>query len=243
MLRIAFITLAARKSGMIGALAAVGLAVVLVVSCLILLQSSLSAPLPVERLRAASVVVQASTSSAGLHGEANVSVSLGERVRLQASEAERIRHIAGVARRRSRSVCLRSCPRSARTHPERRERLAVGRAWLGELGARPLSRWRTAGRLFAVRTSSSTRGSRRGRPPRRRPGAHPDDRGPATSSRSAESRTTAPSHELPEQSAVFFRTDDAARLSGSGDRVDLLGIITRPGADPREGRRCCSGAA
>ncbi len=62
MLRIAFITLAARKSGMIGALAAVGLAVVLVVSCLILLQSSLSAPLPVERLRAASVVVQASTS-------------------------------------------------------------------------------------------------------------------------------------------------------------------------------------
>ena len=97
MLRIAFITLAARKSGMIGALAAVGLAVVLVVSCLILLQSSLSAPLPVERLQAASVVVQASTSSAGLHGEANVSVSLGERVRLRASEAERIRHIAGVA--------------------------------------------------------------------------------------------------------------------------------------------------
>ena len=96
MLRIAVITLAARKSGMIGALAAVGLAVVFVVSCLILLQSSLSAPLPVERLRAASVVVQASTSSAGLHGEANVSVSLGERVRLQASEAERIRHISGV---------------------------------------------------------------------------------------------------------------------------------------------------
>ena len=39
----------------------------------------------------------------------------------------------------------------------------------------------------------------------------------------------APSHELPEQSAVFFRTDEAAQLSGSGDRVDLLGIITRPG--------------
>ncbi len=42
----------------------------------------------------------------------------------------------------------------------------------------------------------------------------------------------APSHELPEQSAVFFRTDEAAQLSGSGDRVDLLGIITRRGADP-----------
>src|SRR6478672_6357670 len=97
MLRIALSTLAARKSGMIGALAAVGLAVVLVVSCLILLQSSLSAPLPVERLQAAAVVVQAPTASAGAHGEANVSVSLGERVRLQASEAERFRHIPGVA--------------------------------------------------------------------------------------------------------------------------------------------------
>ncbi len=131
MLRIAFITLAARKSGMIGALAAVGLAVVLVVSCLILLQSSLSAPLPVERLQAASVIVQASTSSAGLHGEANVSVSLGRaspsaRVGGGADPAHRRRR-----RRRSRSVCLRTRPRSPRAHPEGCERLTVGRGTAG----------------------------------------------------------------------------------------------------------------
>ena len=37
---------------------------------------------------------------------------------------------------------------------------------------------------------------------------------------------------LPEQAAIFFRSDVAARLAGSGSRVDLLGIITRRGADP-----------
>ena len=58
MLRIALSTLAARKGGMLGAFAAVSLAVVLVVSCGILLDSSLKAPIPVERLRAAEVVVQ-----------------------------------------------------------------------------------------------------------------------------------------------------------------------------------------
>ena len=50
MLRIALSTLAARKGGMVGAFAAVSLAVVLVVSCGILLESSLRAPIPVERL-------------------------------------------------------------------------------------------------------------------------------------------------------------------------------------------------
>ena len=59
MLRIALSTLAARKSGMLGAFAAVALAVVLVVSCGILLDSSLRAPIRVQRLAAAGVVVQA----------------------------------------------------------------------------------------------------------------------------------------------------------------------------------------
>ena len=58
MLRIAFSTLASRKGGTFGAFAAVALAVVLVVSCGILLESSLRAPIPVERLHAAAVVVQ-----------------------------------------------------------------------------------------------------------------------------------------------------------------------------------------
>jgi putative ABC transport system permease protein len=43
---------------------------------------------------------------------------------------------------------------------------------------------------------------------------------------------TPPPEQLPEQAAVFFSTDTAARLSETGSRVDLLGVITRPGANP-----------
>ena len=97
MLRIAFSTLAARKSGMMGAFAAVGLTVILVVSCGILLQSSLRAPIAVERLHNASVVVEAATSVTGSQGEGNInSVSLAEKSRLRASVASRLRGIAGV---------------------------------------------------------------------------------------------------------------------------------------------------
>ncbi len=63
MLRIALSTLSARKGGMLGAFAAVALAVMLVVSCGILLESSLRALIPVERLAAAGVVVQADQTS------------------------------------------------------------------------------------------------------------------------------------------------------------------------------------
>jgi putative ABC transport system permease protein len=91
MLRIALSTLAARKGGMLGALVAVGLAVVLVVSCGILLQSSLKAPIPVERLRAASIVVQAATKISGSHGEANEATPLADRPRLAASVADSAR--------------------------------------------------------------------------------------------------------------------------------------------------------
>src|SRR3954449_2917016 len=79
MLRIAFSTLAARKSGMMGAFAAVGLAVILVVSCGILLQSSLRAPIAVERLHNASVVVEAATSVTGSQGEGNINSFLSPR--------------------------------------------------------------------------------------------------------------------------------------------------------------------
>ena len=93
MLRIASSTLAARKSGMIGALAAVGLAVILVVSCGILLESSMRAPIPVERLEAAGVVVEAAPAAAG---EGNVDVSLPERAMLPASLATRLQGVPGV---------------------------------------------------------------------------------------------------------------------------------------------------
>src|SRR3954471_13443990 len=93
MLSIAITTLRARKGGAIGALAAVVLAVTLVVSCGILLESSLRAPLGVERLGAAGVVVQTGQSAHG--GE--VSLTLPEHARVAASLAPRLGRIPGVA--------------------------------------------------------------------------------------------------------------------------------------------------
>src|SRR6266550_5250243 len=97
MLRLALSTLAARKSGTFGALAAVGLAVILIVSCGILLQSSLQRPIAVERLHGTSVVVVGPTTVTGSQGQGNINeVSLTERDRLPSSAAGRIRRIPGV---------------------------------------------------------------------------------------------------------------------------------------------------
>src|SRR4051794_10685126 len=96
MLRLALSTLAARKSGTFGALAAVGLAVILIVSCGILLQSSLQRPIAVERLRGASVVVEGPITVTGSQGQGNINeVALTERDRLPSSVAGRIREIPG----------------------------------------------------------------------------------------------------------------------------------------------------
>src|SRR3954465_6166483 len=92
MLRLALSTLAARKSGTFGALAAVGLAVILIVSCGILLQSSLQRPIVVEGLHGTSVVVEGPTTVTGSQGQGNINeVSLTERGRLPSSAAGRIR--------------------------------------------------------------------------------------------------------------------------------------------------------
>src|SRR3954453_24036184 len=97
MLRLALSTLAARKSGTFGALPAGGLAVILIASCAILLQSSLQAPIAVERLHGTSVVVEGPTTVTGSQGQGNINeVSLSERGRLPSSAAGRIRRIPRV---------------------------------------------------------------------------------------------------------------------------------------------------
>src|SRR2546423_15465696 len=96
MLRLALSTLAARKSGTFGALAAVGLAVILIVSCGILLQSSLQAPIAVERLHGTSVVVEGPTTVTGSQGEGNTTeASLPARGPLPSSPRGATRRVPG----------------------------------------------------------------------------------------------------------------------------------------------------
>ena len=98
MLRLAVSMLRHRFRAVLGAGVAVGFAAVLVMSCGMLLQSALQAgDPPVERLGAASIVVQADPSlSSG--GRAGLSVLLPEMARVDAHLADRLATVPGVAR-------------------------------------------------------------------------------------------------------------------------------------------------
>src|SRR3954469_8252832 len=232
MLRIALSTLAARKSGTFGALAAVGLAVILIVSCGILLQSSLQAPIAVERLHGASVVVEGPTTVTGSQGQGNINeVSLTERDRLPGSAAGRIRGIPGVETViADRSVYAAAIDGHGRLVKGRNGSLPAGHGW----ESAPLTPYVLTGgyppaRRFDVvidRRLASRADVRVGDGLRILTTA-------GTAAFTVAGIVGTPRRQfLPEQAAIFFRSDVAARLAGSGSRVDLLGIITRRGADP-----------
>src|SRR4051794_5842499 len=232
MLRLALSTLGARKSGTFGALAAVGLAVILIVSCGILLQCSLQAPIAVERLHGTSVVVEGPITVTGSQGQGNINeVSLTERDRLPSSAAGRIRRIPGVETViADRSVYAAAIDGHGRLVKSRNGPLPAGHGW----ESAPLTPY--------VLTE--------GHPPTRQSDVVIDRRLASRADVRVGERlrilTTAGTaaftvagiagtprrQSLPEQAAIFFRSDVAARLAGSGSRVDLLGIIPRRGADP-----------
>ena len=213
MLRIALSTLAARKGGMLGAFAAVSLAVVLVVSCGILLDSSLRAPIPVERLAAAGVVVQAHTT---FSGGGSVGISLPERVRLP------------VTTRRRECETVPACKQAIADRSFDARSSATRRTVVTGPGGLPPSA--TAGRALRSTPFALTRG----RAPRSPAEIVLDGRlSPRTRSislgrplqiatatargqlhgrrhRAAPSDRRLPAREAP----VFFRDDVAARLSG-----------------------------
>lgn len=229
MLRIALSTLTARKSGTFGALAAVGLAVVLVVSCGILLESSLRAPIPVERLRAAAVVVQGDPTIEPAGGEANVTVLLSERRRVGKNLAQRIRHLPGIATVvGDRSVYAQVVDRSGRL-PEGADGASIGHGWeSASLTPYTLTRGHPPRRPADVVVDTALAARR---------SLHPGDPVRVLTTTGVQTFTVAGIASAPRdlraslQSAVFFIGDVAARLADTGDQVDLLGIVTRPGAD------------
>lgn len=231
MLRIALSTLGARKSGTLGAFAAVGLAVVLVVSCGVLLESSLRAPTRVERLAAAAVVVNADPTIRPTSGEANVTVFLSERKRLNENVAAQIRSLPGV----ERVIADRSIYAQV---VDRRGRLLTGSDGAPTVG----HGWESAA-LTPYKLTS-------GHAPRQPAAVVVDAQLAVNGSLHAGSSlrivtvdgtqiftvtgiAAAPRHvQASRQAAVFFRDDVAARLSGNGSRVDLLGVLIQPRAEP-----------
>ena len=90
------ITMMKKRIGVtVGACAAIVLAVVLVMSCGVLLESSMRAEMPVERLENAAVVVQADPKVAA-DSEAGLEVMLPEKTRLDAGLAQSLQAISGV---------------------------------------------------------------------------------------------------------------------------------------------------
>ena len=227
MLRIALSTLAARKSGMLGAFAAVALAVVLVVSCGILLDSSLRAPIRVSGSRRAAVVVQA-----------HPTIQPGER----RGDGQLLLASGGGCRRPSRRSCA-TCPASTAVADRSFYARLVdrdGRVVDGPSdGAASVGHgWASAALTpYTLTSGRAPHGARRGR---RRRGAGAQRRStrrsaPRSRPRPARGRFTVAgiaahrTRRLPSrETAVFFRDDVAARLSGNGDRADLIGVVTEP---------------
>ena len=230
MIRIALSTLGARKSGMFGAVVAVGLAVVLVVSCGILLESSLRTPIPVERLAAAAVVVQAKPT---LSGTGNVSVSLSERRRLPAGLAEQLRTLPGVrAAIADRSFYTQVIDRRGQLLTGTDRAPSVGHGW-GSAALTPVAL--TSGHAprestqIVLAADLATRGS-----------VQLGDRLRVVTATTRQGFTVVGTaaaragHHSSREAAVFFRDDVATRLSGTGGRADLIGILLRPGADEND---------
>ena len=218
MLRLALSTLTGRKAGAAGAFVAVMLAAILAESMGILLQSSLQAPLAVERLQQATVVVQGPTTVAAGEGEGTYGVPLLERVSIDPSVAARLSGLRGVVRVvTDRSVYASLIDVRGRLYHGVDGETTVGHGWesapLTPYGIAAVAAPRRAADVVVDRRAAvklhlhigsrvavlTAKGSTRF----------------AVSGIAATPAGTTP----PEQGALFFRSDVAARLSSVPGRV------------------------
>jgi putative ABC transport system permease protein len=226
MLRVALGTLKARTGGILGALVGVMVAVSLIVSSGIILESTLREEIPVERLADAAVIVDRGQSLKV--PDAEVDEPLPERTRVDAGLVARLGSLPGV----EQAVPDRTFPTEI-VDPR-------GRRLGGSGGAHPDGHgWGSAALAGLVLAD--------GREPRDPADVvldaglagdvHAGERVSIATASGVESFTVvgvaapAPGHAPSSSPAAYFRDDVAARLSGTGDRADLIGIVARPGTD------------
>ncbi|WP_322937462.1 ABC transporter permease [Nocardioides bizhenqiangii] len=227
MLTLAVSLMRRRVGSLLGAGAAVGIAAVLIMSCGILLESALKSAVPVERLEGASVVVQADpTMTSG--GEAGLTVLLPERPRVDAGLALRLDNLPDV----SRAVADRSFDvgiefLSGDPVGGSADGVTTGHGWSSaaltpyqlDEGRRPTG----STEMVLGQSEASTLAAEVG------------DRlrvaGP-TSQRVYTVVGIASTSAPVTDTQIFFRDDVAEALSGTDDRVDLIGIVTADGVSP-----------
>jgi putative ABC transport system permease protein len=225
MLRIALGTLKARTGGILGALVGVTVAISLVISSGIVLESTLRAEIPVHRLSEAAIVVNQGQSLAS-PGAAN-DEALPEQTRIDGGLAARLGALPGV----DQAIADRTFPTEivvphGRPAGEPDEQPA-GHGWSSAaLAGLALTRGGAPRDASDVVLDESLAGE----------AEIGEEVGIATASgldrytvvgfvapRSGRGQSSFP--------AVYFRDDVARRLSGTGDRVELIGLIVRPGTD------------
>lgn len=226
MVRLALGTFSSHRGGIIGAVAAVTLAVTLITSSGIVIESTLRAGIPVDRLDAAAVVVDRGQGF-GLTGSAN-DVTLREPTRVDAALATALRAIPGVAR----AVADRTFATTIATTGGRplRAGSTPGHGW-ASAALQPLTLAaghapRQPGDVVAEEGLARAAAVRLGDRLRIATGASTPTGFTVVGIAASNSRPT----EMP---ALFFREDVARELSGTGGRVELVGLTLRPGADVR----------
>lgn len=222
MLSLAVTMMRNRIRATLGACAAIAVAVVLVTSCGMLLESSMRAEIPVERLDNAAVVVQAEPTLRS-SSEAGLEVMLSEKTRLDAGLASSLRSTPGV----DRVVADRSFPVQV---SDRVGNVVAdvgsitGHGWSSAI----LTPYQISGGRAPQSTSEVVLTSQLADALSVRVGG----RVQATSSSSNATYVVTGLVTGPEAAAsnqLFFTDDVAAGLNGTGDRADLLGIVIDEG--------------
>jgi len=198
-----------------------------VVSCGIVLESTLRAELPVERLAGAAAVVDRGQSFGAPGNETDE--MLQERTRIDARLAHRLGSLPGVARAvPDRTFPTQLIDRHGRILDSGTNGYTPGHGWSSaELGVLALIEGhppRGASEVVVDAELTATGPVRVGDRVRIATGSG-DGRFTVVGIAGRSGRR----HAL--TSAVYFRDDVARRLSGTGDHVELIGIIARSGAD------------
>lgn len=211
MLRIALGTIRARTGGILGALVGVTVSISLVVSSGIVLESTLRAEIPVDRLAGAAIVVHRSQSLASSGVETDD--PLPEQTRIDGGLADRLGALEGV----ERAVPDRTFPTEIVGRPGDHP---AGHGWssaaLAGLALAEGRAPRTASEVVLAGVGSAQVGD-----------------GLRIATASGLDELTVVGVAAPRagsEPAAYFRDDVAERLSGTGSRVELIGIVLQPGA-------------